>query len=1201
MFDAHRRPPTPAARHDLAALGVAALVTLLVPPPATAQQEDVVNEEGTTVVQSQAGERGIVAGTNGGTATATNRGTISTHGLYASGVAAFAGWRNSSGTAALATNHGTITTRGNAARGVAVHDRSPAGGRAQADNRGTISTSGGPNARHFANGMEAYSNYGSAHAVNHEEATITTSGQAARGVVAVSSLGSAQESAVALNRGTVTTRGDGYHTDSSQHMADGVAAWAGAETGATAVNAYAGVIETHGTGAVGLNSLAWNSGGEAHARNRGRITTRGDVYLADRTGTENDTWHPAMGIRVSSRDSDASAVNEAGGVVETHGEVAAGVHVHSSGGGGATALNHGRVTTRGGARNDLPGYVGTLLGARGVRANSAHTNARVENGATGRVDTHGERAYALSASTGGDGGRTSAMAEAVNRGVAYTRGKDADAVLAGATHGGTSDNPNRARALNAAGATITTVGDGSSGLGAFILVHGDGSGTEAARDAHGSVRARNDGTVVTGETAASGAAATTNADDEVFDAGVLATNGVGAAFLSLDGTTIGNAGNVTVVNTGDVTVKRENATALYAETHGSGTATVQASGGTVRAEHESGRGIWARTGTTGEVHLTIADGAAIVASSAEGIALEVEGGTTNVRLLDSLLDGQAVFARGTDAFTIRNGWVTGAIDFGTGTDTLSVHGATWLDGAVSNLETLTKRGPGNLVMRGDATFSSGGSAALENGGLVFSGQFNLGTTGTMRIHDAARLTAVLADPSAPPKITAGGGITFDGDEELFLQIAPAITATKEQTYLNQLNTANGNPIADGTMISGRTGQVALRTARSPSTVADVGHIPLVNAATNATGTVASSGVRLGVFDLDAPENLTDLTVLPLSQSESAIPGSSPSAPGFALSGATMGFGAALMSLFESETFGFEEDREARAGDALARLAFLESRTRDGGLEYWVRSWFGDAPALAGGIEATVRGAALGVDMPLGKGLRLGASTSPVLSVSTGASGARLDGARYAAWSRWSGEVVHASASASHGRYRAQSVLDNPVAGGGLASEPDLVHDHLQLSAGARIRWGTVQFEPSLSVFSGSLHEGAHTAEGPAFRAEVPVFSQRYSGWRSEISLSPGRRLQGRKSLRWRPALHLYAQRTNTAGPGSMEVRQHDRAGVLSLTSSAQATGLPRNVRGFAATVEALGSETWRLQLGFAGMHADADSQRMVLARLQGRF
>ena len=133
-----------------------------------------------------------------------------------------------------------------------------------------------------------------------------------------------------------------------------------------------------------------------------------------------------------------------------------------------------------------------------------------------------------------------------------------------------------------------------------------------------------------------------------------------------------------------------------------------------------------------------------------------------------------------------------------------------------------------------------------------------------------------------------------------------------------------------------------------------------------------------------------------------------------------------------------------------------------------------------------------------------------------------------------------------------------------------------------------------------MRQDAHTAEGAAFRAEVPAFSQRYQGWKSELRVSPARWLRGPKSLRWRPALHLYTQRTQSTVP-ALEVAQHDRAGVLSLSSAAEVSGLPRTVHGFNATVDALRSQAWRMQLGLAGMESDGDYSQAVYARLHIRF
>ena len=1227
-----------------------------------------INERGGSVVTRGPGARAVTAGTAGGTATAINRGTITTHGggflrgsslwtseglrTWADGpgvvaqsvnerggviVTRGAGARgvvatssSGAGTVSIATNRGRITTRGNRLRlgsqsrwafGVEAHTvngisratnesgatidtyGTGAGGlsagnsgyllpsvgqRAEVENRGRITTRGhqsDDNRR--AHAMEAWSEFGTAYAVNHEGATVLTTGRAARGVQASTGDGGPDETAVALNRGTVTTSGNGLHTSTSVSNADGVAAFSAGAASAVAVNAYEGAVEARGAGAKGVWASAYGSGGAAIARNQGHITTRGDAYGADRAGTSEDTWRSATGLAAYSANASATATNEAGGVIETHGAVADGMYAWSDGGGDATAVNRGRITTRGAALGNLPGAAGRQIGARGVQAHSEDAGARVVNDRSGRVDTYGARAFALFAESEADGSRTSTLTEVINRGGAQTRGFNADGAVAIALHGGTAANPNRVRAINAKGATIATAGTGASGLGTGISVSGGGT-----QNAFGSAFARNDGTVTTGGGAVGNRA------------GAFAANGVAATFFAPDNTRIGQGGDVTVVNTGDVTVSGAHASALYAETFGRGTATVRVMGGQVRSEHATGRGLWARTGSGGQVDVTIAGGADVAAR--RNIGAQFQGGTANVRLLDSTITGRVVFfGAGRNTFTLRNARVTGATAFGAGADTLNVHGDAWLERGFSALETLNKRGSGNLVVRGNATFSPGAQAVVENGGLTFTGQFNLGARGAMRIHDSARLTAVLANPSAPPRITAPGGLTFDGDAELFVQVAPGVTLAQERTYLtqSQFRRVNVNPIANGTRVTGRTtGPVALRTARGPSSVIEVGHIPLANGRTQTAGTVVRSGVRLGMFDLDAPANLTDLTPGAGSTTAGLTSSSSPwSGSELIPGGGVAALGAALFGVFDAEETEFARD------EPLTMSGFVESRARDEGLEYWARSWSGDAPVLAEGVEATVRGYALGVDTPLGEGFRFGVSAAPALALSslsyghrTGAS-ARLDGARYALRGGWHGGGLHAGASLSRGRYEAQSVFDNPVAGGGLAGRYDFTRDHVRLGAGARLGWSGMEITPALSVHAGVLRHGAYTARGPVFHADVPGYAQRYHGWKSELTVAPSQWLRAPQSVRWRPALHLYTQRTRSVGPGVLDVVQHDRAGVVSLRSRARVSELPGTVHGVGVTVDAVRSESWRLRLGVAGMRADGDTDGALRARLHVRF
>ena len=242
---------------------------------------------------------------------------------------------------------------------------------------------------------------------------------------------------------------------------------------------------------------------------------------------------------------------------------------------------------------------------------------------------------------------------------------------------------------------------------------------------------------------------------------------------------------------------------------------------------------------------------------------------------------------------------------------------------------------------------------MENGGLVYTGQLNLGSTGTMRIHDAARLTAVLVDTDAPPRITAGGGITFDGDEELFVQVAQGISATDESTWLDGFDdtgTSGTNPIANGTTVTGRTGQVALRTARGPSTVVEVGHIPLENGATKTTDTSVTSGVRLGVFGVDAPADRIDVT------DPGASPGIPDWSPGAGGGGLVLGrglgaLGSALFGMFDAMPSSF-----ACAGRSARRAPRCRCPVTSGPAPRTTTSSTGcgrgpeDAPALAGGTR-----------------------------------------------------------------------------------------------------------------------------------------------------------------------------------------------------------------------------------------------------------
>ena len=240
---------------------------------------------------------------------------------------------------ASATNHGTVVTCGE------VHEY-------QRDD--------GSPAQRRAHAVNAISQSGDATAAN--SGLIETSGQGARGLQAATYSDTA--TARATNQGRVVTRGDVY--DGTRHFGyphfrttDGVAAFTEirSSTGdAIAVNernsagdAQSGVIEVYGTGAHGIWTYTTGTG-EARGINRGDITTRGDAFR-----TPGGYAYNAAGVSSESDRGNATAINERGAVIHTHGDGAPGLvaAVHGGTGAGtdvgrvARAENHGTITVSG--------------------------------------------------------------------------------------------------------------------------------------------------------------------------------------------------------------------------------------------------------------------------------------------------------------------------------------------------------------------------------------------------------------------------------------------------------------------------------------------------------------------------------------------------------------------------------------------------------------------------------------------------------------------------------------------------------------------------------------------------------------------------------------------------------------------------------------------------------------------------------------
>ena len=1143
----------------------------------------------------------------------------------------------------------TVETRGKGARGAAIFGT----GGAMVVNRGSITTTGDPitnpdgsrirRADTVYAGLEGLE--GTAQAVNEAGATIRTEGKGARSLYAIVCAWTgeycdpnAHGTAIAVNRGSVVNTGDMFvSSNGATRRPSGVYANLDATSGtARAVNEAGATIRTEGSEARALEAraCAWTGSdclpegrGSAIAINRGSVTSTGER---------------AHGVRASAEGIGADARVENAGSITTTGDGAYGIDVWTPQVVSASAVNEGTIRTEG-------------RGARGIWVGSSGrvSQLAITNRAAGRVETTGDGgSHGLIAWTGGE---DSSAVEVTNEGSVITRGFNSEGVLAIVDGSGTRENANSVRAVNQAGATIETMGTGSSGLNATVIVRGTGR-----VNSFGTATAENHGTIVT----AGGVE-----EEQISRAGWILSAAPGVTAHQWpweDEVEIGNTGDVTVLNTGEVTVTGGTA-GLSAQTYGTGTATVRmtkgsvtsgatddsatpedesrfgigifaaahtgsttddpdddtdvritltGAGATVTAHGEAaddpatayrdesrGIGILAQTGATGHIEVEVSGGATITADR----AAVFEGGRTTFTLDGSTLSGDVEFASLDDHMTVRNGLVDGDVHFGDGMDTLvlDVPDSGGIAGRITGLEELLKRGAG-VARIVDAELADN-ALAIEEGELSVSGHLNLGSEGTLTVHDGSRLTVEVGDLTTDAgdhgQITAGQGVIYQGLEEneapeLFLQLASdaqanadAIQAVIEESPIDVLG--------EGTRVRIQTDAEAVDAADTRLHTADA------DGSTREIGSVEQGGqVRLA-------EGATLGTPPPVTE---------PSRSGGARAGSGMillGGGALIAGLLidfldEDETAladweGATSDRRTTTSFAGIRSAnAIEHRVRSGGLEHWTRTFAGDAPTLADGATGTLRGVATGLDARLAGGFHLGVTAMPELSMSSGAGPASdhdssLDGSYYALRGGWRGARLFADTTLSQGRYRAQSLLDNPVAGGVLGGRMGLAQGQMRGRAGARLDLGALRATPSLALFSGSLRQDAHAAESAALRAEVPGVSQRYQGWKAALNLAPSGWLEGPRALRWRPGLHLASMRTRTRGPAMVDVRQADKAGVLSFSSQARTRALPQTVHSFGASVTALRSDSWRLRLGYAGMVVDEEPIHAAVARLHVRF
>ena len=1155
----------------------------------------------TVKVEGNAADGVSVLVEGSGTATVINRGTITTYGgadttgtydLTSQGI-----WARSDEGNARALNHGRIETQGVASQGVYAESYGSGTVTATATNYGTIVNGGGihesTNTRvpWRSHGVFAYvpSGQGAARAENRAGATIRATGVGGIGVTAETG---GTGAAVAENWGAITVTGDAYEvTDSGnpQYLgqlrgAAGVVAFSVGTGRASAVNQAGGTVGTTSDGSPGVWAWSGGDGGDASVENRGTVVTRGNRVTS---ATNNQAW--SRGLDAWSSNGAANAVNDVGGIVETHGlnahAVFAGSNTRT-----AQAVNKGNVRTHAtsAAQGEFPGD----RGAFGVFAWSRDANALAENDATGQIATKGPWAFGLIAETRNDGARTSAQARAVNRGRVTTGGRQAEGVLAIASRGGSEANPNIASALNAAGARIETTGDETGGLVAAITV-GEG-GTS-----FGTARAENAGTIVS-----SGRAGVWDDNEpENKDSGVL------SVFFNFTDEEITDTGDATVINSGDVTVTGAGMTGLRALAYGRGTATVEMTGGTVTASavddpatagvDEGGIGIWAGTGDDGMASVTVGGNAVVRAP----VAARLVGGTTRLTLNNGFLDGDVEFGDGADTLEASGfGYIGGDVSFGGGQDTLVLNvgteiGVSSIAGSVTGLEEMFKRGPG-IARVHDVTFT-GSSLVVEEGRLNVRGHLDLGADGTATIKDSGRLTMEIGDVGANPedhgRMTAGGGVTLEGGQPaVFAAYDPGLTDEQKGAAGQHLQEEGVAVLGAGTNLmtpDSETG-ATLKTELGTGEVETVGTIEK----TDGAGTVAklNEGAELGT----APPSVTQppSPTKPAPEKPVVSGGGGSNEKSLAIGGGAI-LAFALFDLFDLfDTL--SGDKKPNAGDFSPVSSLIErSDGSETGTEYWAHALTGDTPVLAG-AAGSLRGLRMGVTTRLGDGFHLGLSGMPQLGA--GAGDHAFDGHRYALRGGWESDLLFANVGLSRGDYQARTAFANLDGLGKLSGAFGMRHERASADVGARLGLGGLRVDPSLSLFAGSLDQAAYTAESAALRSEIPALSQRYDGWKARVALAPEDWL-GTGSVRWRPALSLATARSSTDGPDGLQVRQADKAGVLSFATSARAQDLPQTTHAIGASLSVAQAGNWKLRGGYVAMTADGEPVHAAVARFRLHF
>lgn len=526
-------------------------------------------------------DAGVLAATFAGDLTINQGGAITTSGIGAHGISA-----ETDAGALSVTNTGTLTTSGVGALGITARGY-------DADltitNSGSVQTT---NASSTA--VSAISQNGAVTVINTADATISTTGDDSRGIIAVSS-----------NQGDVRIENDGtvWTTGARSNAIHGIAndgdltliSTGGVKAGG--VDSLGVLLENYGgditadigsVSAVGVNSRAITianfSTGNVDLTTSGTISSMGAAISAFSNGGSvtiaNNADITADYIGIAARAATALDITNSGDILTTGGNAYA-IDGHSITG-AVTIVNTGSATTTGifssgikaanqtGAITvDNQGVVSTAgMLAVGVYANTVSGDITLKNGVDGSVTTTGDNAIGLQAES---------LAGAItidNKGTISTTGYLAHGLDAKTVGGDIT-------LTNAATGSITTTGMSAVGIQAEsqsgdITINNQGSVSNSgdyARGIHvkttnadiglgGDVTLINRGAVETSGAVSMGIHLETVAGDITADVSSVMTTGQESDAVNL--WTI--AGDITLTTSGVLTTASAQSDALFAST-----------------------------------------------------------------------------------------------------------------------------------------------------------------------------------------------------------------------------------------------------------------------------------------------------------------------------------------------------------------------------------------------------------------------------------------------------------------------------------------------------------------------------------------------------------------------------------------------------------------------------------------------------------